>query len=244
MSLTARAELTPDLVNLGFGALSQFHDRVQIDTSGNTNEMKLYPYTSLGAGWNFSKHFSLLSDLGWVFPHSRSTNNVTRSCYYLNTHIATHWGSSFQVGAFAGLGLFLTSIKGDGGQVTLNNGTGTTDYPLPFDSALASNITYNAGAFIKYANISLEAMNSVLNLFDSLRRTSQISFSIKFNIPIDKPVQPTKTPTIKQEPTKTPTIKQEPNKYNPINRPEKPRPKQTNKYKPKQYKYEEDENFF
>lgn len=117
-----------------------------------------------------------LPELGVVFYHDLK-DDYSKKTYYLLLDFGYQLRSNtlFRYG----LGMFWTSIKGEGKAVRLNNGSGYSTFYTPSLSQTTHNVTWNLG--VEQAlnlNYALRFETYLFEVFSSLKR--DVSYSLSF----------------------------------------------------------------
>lgn len=164
---------------VGFGNLTQFVGRIQTDDSGSTNSFEFNPYLTAGASFHLLNSLSFDPELSFDFPSSGDDGYIKTWTYWVQLPMAYRYKEfKFKFGP----GFLFNKISAEGGAVTLNNGTSTSDFPLPNGSSTSRNLTVNLGVdweFIDDFSTRLEGW--VINLSDSESRSFNYTLSFYYH---------------------------------------------------------------
>jgi hypothetical protein len=162
----------------GIGNLSEYIGKVQTDDVGTLSGLTFNPYFKTSIDAKLNQNYFVESEIGLTLP---KTNG---DAY---TH---HWSfllllnGKYKIDKFSltlGSGLFFTRISGNGGEETLNNGNGTTSFPLPEKSVLAKNMIVNlSGKYDFYEQFQFELQTFIFNLTNSKSRAFSLATNITY----------------------------------------------------------------
>ncbi|WP_127717375.1 hypothetical protein [Halobacteriovorax sp. HLS] len=160
----------------GAGSLTQFLGKAQTDESGSTDKFDFNPYISIGTEFHLYESFSITPEIAFGFPCSGRDERISKWSYWLQALGAYSYKDfKFKFGP----GLMMNQISSDGGTQTLNNGTGSSDFPMPNGSSTSRNLTLNTAAqweFTKDVSTRVEAW--IVNVTDSESRS--LSYTLSF----------------------------------------------------------------
>jgi len=163
----------------GAGNLTQFVGRVQTDESGSTNSFEFNPYITGGASFHLFESFTFDPELSFDFPDSGDDKYITTWTYWIQMPVAYRYRDlKFKLGP----GFLFNRISAEGGTVTLNNGTGSSDFPIPNGSSTSRNLTLNLAVewnFVK--DVSGKVEGWAINLTDSESRSFNYAFSFYYH---------------------------------------------------------------
>lgn len=163
----------------GAGSLTQFVGRIQQDESGSTNSFEFNPYLSIGTEFGLYKDFSFAPEFSFSFPKSSRDSRISKMSYWAQL-LAIYTWKDFKIKF--GPGLIMNRISSDGGTQTLNNGTSTSDFPMPNGSSTSRNLTLNTAIqwqFIEQVSARFEGW--AVNLSDSESRSFSYTFSAYYH---------------------------------------------------------------
>lgn len=162
-------------VTLSFGNLCEYVGKVQTDEEGSTGLCQFNPYLASSFDYPLTSEFILSPEVGFSIPKSGRDENIKKMNLFLLANTQYKLTNLHFIG---GLGLFFTRLSANGGTEELNNGTGTSSFPLPDSAVYTRNFILNLGAgFHFHPNWSADLHTFIFNLLTSEDR----SFSIAFN---------------------------------------------------------------
>ena len=128
---------------LGLGSYTSLPGKVQTDDSGDTNGLfDLEPYILGGLEYQIYEDWSAFAEAGFVKPGSGREPKISKMTYFFLLSGAYNFMDwVFKIGG----GLSMTRISSDGGTQTLNNGTTTTDFPMPDAAVVSQNLITTIG---------------------------------------------------------------------------------------------------
>jgi hypothetical protein len=163
----------------GAGTITQFVGKVQTDTSGSTNKFDFNPYLTVGAEFFIYSDFSFTPEFAFTFPQDSRDSYMKKWTYWTQLlGVYTYQDFKFKLGP----GLLMNQISSDGGTQTLNNGTSSSDFPMPNGTSTSRNLTLNFATqwqFIKEASARFEGQ--LINLTDSESRSFSYTFSFYYH---------------------------------------------------------------
>jgi hypothetical protein len=163
----------------GAGTLTQFVGRIQQDESGATNNFDFNPYLAIGTEFGLYKDFSFAPEFAFSFPKSSRDSQISKMSYWAQL-FAIYTYSDFKLKF--GPGLIMNRISADGGTQSLNNGTGTSDFPMPNGSSTSRNLTLNTALEWQFINtVSARFEGWVVNLSDSESRSFSYTLSAYYH---------------------------------------------------------------
>lgn len=177
-STNVLATKTHDL-GIGLGNYCEQIKRVQTDDKGSKNICTFRPFLSteffLQAAENF--HYGLF--LGSSFPQSAKDDFTHRMVLLISPTLRYYYEYfHFQVS----LGLQVTRIWGDGGEVTLNNGNTTQTFNLPNESRFARNTVGSLGVgYSLFDNFTLNSDLYLIEALDSDKRAFSLLLQMKYH---------------------------------------------------------------
>lgn len=167
-------------VSFGIGNFSEFIGRVQTDDQGGHNSLEFNPAFALEARLDINERWSLIPEFGLTLPKSDEEDHITQMSYWLTGSVGYTLGDYILE---AGLGLHFHRISGDGGTLTLNNGTSTENFPLPSGSATTSNLTTHLGLrYYFLADWSAKTQVHFYNAEDSTERAVSLILMINYHL--------------------------------------------------------------
>jgi hypothetical protein len=167
--------------NFGVGVMNQTPGRYQTQASGEKSSMNNRMMLETGLVYELDEDWSILSDIGMLWPGGSDENFISKQVYYLNGHLGYALNESFLLRL--GFGLYYTRLSGDGGTTPIRNGTGFTDFYVPEESSIAQNATVNvAGEYFFNPDYSLKAEVFLFNLTNSLNRTYNVALSVRYHL--------------------------------------------------------------
>lgn len=127
---------------VGAGAYVPFGLSTQKDEEGGTSVANYQPAVFASAITAAPLNHLFLPEIGLIFYRNIEDDYTKRTLYILgdvgyklNGNLILRYG----------LGLFSTTISADGGTLTLNNGSSTSEFYKPSQSVTSYNVTWNLG---------------------------------------------------------------------------------------------------
>ena len=165
---------------LGIGSYTSLPGKVQTNDSGDTNGIfDLEPYILGGAEFQIYKDWSAFAEACFVKPGSGRDPKITKMNYFFlfsGAYNFIDW--VFKLGA----GLSYTRISSEGGVQTLNNGTTTTDFPMPDAAVVSQNIITTLGVEYYFnQEISAKLEGHYFNLESSEGNALSYTLSVSYH---------------------------------------------------------------
>jgi hypothetical protein len=161
---------------LSLGNLCEYVGKIQTDESGSTNVCQFNPYLASSLDMYFNPDLALSPEAGFSIPKHGRDENITKMTLFALANLKYKFNSS--VHAIGGLGLFFTRLSGKGGTEDLNNGNGTSSFPLPDATVYSRNFIVNLGAGVDFnQNWGADLHTYIFNALKSEDR----AFSIAIN---------------------------------------------------------------
>lgn len=129
-------------VTLSLGNLCEYVGKIQTDDSGSTNLCSFNPYLASSIDFSQTNQLLLSPEIGFSFPKSGRDEKISKMSLFALAN-AKYKFSEFHF--LGGAGLFFTRISGKGGSEELNNGTGTSAFPIPDSTVYTRNFIVNLG---------------------------------------------------------------------------------------------------
>jgi len=173
-------------VSLGVGLFNPF-DKTQ-DGSGQDQSDPVSPTISLSHSWNIFGTTSFAPVVGYT-QFTNNTNDRYGGSYsvdslYILYDFLTPLSDSGDLSLRWGLGSIRKQISGDGGQVTIPNGSGTADVYKPSISKPSSTVSLNLGLDYRFGVAGLAGTDQgvrleffVIQPLDKIKRTLALSFN-------------------------------------------------------------------
>lgn len=115
------------VIGYKFGTFVPYFGKMQVSDSGDTQTIDLNPYLGIGTNFRLKGNFLALPEAGYTFFTSTAKKN-TKSIIFLKYN----FGYAFKKFILrSGLSTHWYRLGGEGGTVTLSNGTGQTDFKAP-----------------------------------------------------------------------------------------------------------------
>ncbi len=165
---------------LGIGSYTSLPGKVQTDDSGDTNGIfDLEPYILAGIEYQLYQDWSAFAEAGLVKPGSGRDPRITKMNYFLLFSGAYNYMDwVFKLGA----GLFYTRISSEGGTQSLNNGTTTTDFPMPDAAVVSQNIITTLGIeYYFHKEMSAKLEGHYFNLESSEGNALSYTLSVSYH---------------------------------------------------------------
>ena len=163
----------------GVGNYTAMPGKVQIDERGDTNGLFDFgPYILAGIEYQIFEDWSAFAEAGFVKPSSGQDPLVSKMTYFFlfsGAYNFMDW--VFKLGT----GLSMTRVSTDGGTQTLDNGTGTTDFPMPDAAVVSQNMVTTIGIeYYLHQEISVKLEGHYFNLLSengqSWSHTASLSY--------------------------------------------------------------------
>lgn len=162
-----------------FGGYVPFGPSTQKDIDGSKNTLSFDPMISFNTVVPVPYYNQLfLPELGFVV-HGSGADDYSKRTIFLLTDLGYRFTDKFMLRY--GIGTFITTVSGDGGQTTLNNGGGTSTFYRPSESSSSWNTTLNLGG--EYAidqNFSLRFQTYMFSILSSTSRKLSYSLSLTY----------------------------------------------------------------
>ncbi|OUR99575.1 hypothetical protein A9Q84_00715 [Halobacteriovorax marinus] len=159
---------------VGIGGYVPFGLSTQKTKTGSRRTLSAEPYilfnTTLSAPFNQI----FMPEFGYVFHATEKFDDYDKSTMFLLADFGYQFSSTFILRY--GLGLFRTSIGGDGATVTLSNGSSTATFYRPSETSTSYNTTWNIG--LQGDLTKNYAMKFQFYLFDPISSTRDVSYSL------------------------------------------------------------------
>jgi len=157
------------------GNLCEYVGKIQTDDIGSKNLCSFNPYLAATLDYMLNPDWLASPEIGFTLPKSGRDENINEMSITLLIN------AKFKISSFhliGGAGLFLTRLSVDGGSEELNNGTGTTSFPLPEGTIYSRNLILNMGVGLDFdQNVSADVHTYIFNLLTKEDR----AFSIAIN---------------------------------------------------------------
>ena len=170
-------------ISLGAGFINQHIGEFQVDTEGKKNRFRHEDHRAFFAiegAYTFDqkKRWDLLAAGGFVWPGGNRHSYISKNHYFFNGLAGFKFHRRWQ--ARLGLGLFVTSIKGDGGLDRLDSGGEPTNFPIPAGRKNSINSTTVMGiSYIPSSKWSLKMEGFIFNLLLPYKRS--FSYTLSWN---------------------------------------------------------------
>lgn len=166
---------------IGFGNFSEHIGVAQTDDQGNKAWLTFNPYLQFKTNFQFDilpKSDFIETNIGVTLPKSDRDPNTSRLKYYINANYKHHFESLY---LSVGTGLFFTRVWANGGEEELDNGTGTTSFPLPDRAATARNMIVNMSIGKRIdQEINLELHTFIFNIENSEDRSFTVGLNLSY----------------------------------------------------------------
>lgn len=166
-------------LNLQLGTWLENYGQVRDSRSDDENGFELNPYFGIGLEYHLPYNLSLAPELGYVLQ--RTEGEISKNqflsrldlIYLVHEKIKLRFGTSYMI----------TSISGDGGEDTLNNGDSTEVYYIPEARRNSFDQTIDLGIEFIFEDIHLRAQAHFFELLDEEQRMRNYNLSINYQIP-------------------------------------------------------------
>jgi len=170
-----------DQLQIQIGTWLENYAQVQTTPEGDVNDgFAFTPLISAGLTYKYKPQIQIIPEVGWVFQ--RTQENVSKNIFLFRNDFAYVPKDWFKLRA--GSSLIITSISGDGGEETLNNGTTTESYFIPEQRRNAFNQTLDFGIEFLHKNASLRFQTYFYAWNDSDERMYTHAMSFNYFIPV------------------------------------------------------------
>lgn len=168
-----------ETLNFQFGTWLENYDQVRASASDETNGFELIPYISTSLNIRLPHDLSLIPELGWVIQ--RTEEEVSKNIFFLRSDIA--YDVNDWIKLKLGTSFVITSISGNGGEETLNNGNSTETYYIPEERSNAYNQTFDLGVefFKKEHGLNLQSLIYAWNESEQRMYTITLSYIYKLD---------------------------------------------------------------
>jgi hypothetical protein len=169
-------------LTFGTGVINEHIGRFQTNRGGDTNDFDHRVYFNLGTQYQLFENISLVPEFGLLWPFGTTDDeNTHKYSYFFNGHLAYSFLERYMISL--GTGMYLTTIKGDGGTATLPNGDGYTSFPVPNGASTTRNIVAILGgqSFIFKKEWSVKAQVYAFNVLSSLNRSFSYTLSVQYH---------------------------------------------------------------
>lgn len=161
--------------SVGGGGYVPFGSATQKDKDGEDNKTTLHPMIILNVSDQLEGSHLAYGDIGYVYH--RSTDNYSKKTMFFLFDIGYMLVDSFIIRY--GIGSFWTRISGDGGPVTVRNGSGYATAYMPKDPITSYNTSINLGMeFVPNSKYSLNFETYTFGILSSEKR--HISYALSF----------------------------------------------------------------
>jgi hypothetical protein len=151
--------------SVGIGNITEHVGKIQTDESGSLNTISFNPLLNASLHYRYDQNLSFSPEIGTTIPKSGTDSNIKHMSFYALFNTRYHYEDFF---LSAGPGIYFSRVWGIGGTESLNNGTGTTAFPLPDTSSIARNTIVNLGTgYYLKSNIHAELNTFVFNLLSN-----------------------------------------------------------------------------
>lgn len=166
---------------IGLGNLSEHIGVAQTDDQGNKAWLTFNPYLQVKTNFQFDllpKTDFIETNVGITLPKNDRDPNTSRIKYYLNANYKHHFDSLY---LSVGTGLFFTRVWANGGEEELDNGAGTTSFPLPDRAAVARNMIVNFALGKRIdQELNLELHTFIFNIENSDNRSFTAGVNLSY----------------------------------------------------------------
>lgn len=176
---SSREDYTFSNLTFGLGNMNRSVGKTQSDTDGNKRWLEFLPTINLSMNYHLTGDLDFELHGGTSLPETGEDPSIKKLTFYLLSNLIIHYEA---ISIKLGTGLYFTRISSRGGSVTLNNGDGMTDFPLPQNAVYSRNMIANLGVRAYYdSDTYFDLDGFALDLTDSLSRSFTLLFTINFN---------------------------------------------------------------
>jgi len=167
-----------DGLGVGVGIYVPYAFKAQDDKDASTETFAFNPYISIHYEHPIWWGQFFKPELGFVF-HSGNEDNTSKTTVFLRYNFAHKFNQDISLRY--GLSTFMTKIGGDGGTVTLNNGTSTADFYAPSQTVTTYFSTLDLGAeYIATSNFGIRFGTQLMGVTSSEKR--KLSYMLSSNL--------------------------------------------------------------
>lgn len=153
--------------------------RYQTEVGGDKSKLNNSLTLETGLAYELDKGWQILGEAGLVFS-SAEEDYISKRVYWFAGHLG--WEATENFWLRLGSGFYMNTISGDGGTVSIRNGTGTTDFFIPEQASTSRNVTLNLGAeyfFLPDFSTKLEIF--LFNPLNSRNRTFNTLLTARYH---------------------------------------------------------------
>lgn len=167
-------------ITFGTGVINEQIGRYQINRDGDKNNFDHRVYFNSSVQYNLMEGWSLIPEVGLLWPFGTTDDeNTQKYSYFFNTHIGYSFLENWMI--TLGTGMYLTSIKGDGGSATLPNGDGFTSFPVPDGITTTRNVVAILGGQFYFYDHEWSVKSQVFAFNVANSRNRSFSYTLSFN---------------------------------------------------------------
>lgn len=164
--------------SLSLGNLTEFARTIQVDEYGKTNSLDWNPYVAFSYHYSLSPSWRISPELGVVLPKSAFDQSMIRWVSFLRVDGGLQKPPLIYR---AGLGIFMTHMRGKGGLQTLRNGGTSSTFYNPSLTTTSFNTTLDLGIeFFFVPALSTKLQVHTYSLFRSLSRKISYTLALTF----------------------------------------------------------------
>ena len=172
-------------ISLGVGYYSQNSlSRISNSDSGSTGTLgKLFTPLNLRYDYGFASDWFFSSGLGYtLIPRAMPASNGQVSFMHLTALFGKDiFGSGNSVwDLYAGPGIMKYTIKGNGGIVSMSNGTGTANFAVPGGTSTVQKVTANLGTSYSVDKSVFSFDIIIENFMSAKKRTQSLMFGYAY----------------------------------------------------------------
>lgn len=168
-------------LNFGLGLTNEAPKRYQTAANGDKSTFNNRLTLEVEGSYHLeeSKTWNLHADFGLLWPGGE-VDYISRQTYYLTSLVGYMVNESWELRL--GGGIYLTRISGDGGTVSIRNGAGFTNFPIPEEATISRNLTLNvASNYEFYDDLSFRAEAFIFNPANSRNRTYNLALTLRYH---------------------------------------------------------------
>ena len=168
-------------ISLGIGLIDENIKTYQTNTAGDRNfaEYRILIESQLYYDIFDDDQWFIVPTLAFQFPKTTEESSIKKYRFITGAAVGYKFSDMFMLRA--GGAFYFTHLSSTGGSTNLPNGNGTTDFPLPPESATAVNLTTNLAAEFFLEEVSFKSELLVFNLTDSLKRAFTYSLTVHYH---------------------------------------------------------------
>jgi hypothetical protein len=158
-------------VYLGAGAIGHDAGKVATDATSSSKPIlgDIYTHATLMTFLKVSDFWDLSGDFHYAIPYKKSPEGGETSTIF-GGGLRVFYRITNGLDVHLGPGVQFYQINGNGGTVSLNNGSGSSTFAIPSGSSTSRILYLDTGLGVSFGQIRLDSLVLISNLFSSNRR--------------------------------------------------------------------------